>query len=445
MIQPSGLNGFMSKASAALAMRIAAAGSAFLLNVAVSRTMGAQEAGLFFLGQTCLVILAVLSRFGTDNVLLRYVSTFTEQQRHDAANAVLVKAGLVTLALASLLSAITFWQSDHVATLIFGKPEFASVLRPAALCVLPFSCFQVFSFAIQGRRQVATSIGINATAMPIFLLIAVLLPDTVGADTASELMWIAVMVATFNAAIAAIVWSRRADRSTDSDAISWPELNSMAIPLVAAAAVALIGTWAPQLVIASLESTDQIAMLSNSQKTATLVGLLLMAINSVAAPIYASMHAENQLDGLRQFAARVNGVMLLGATPVLFVVFIFAPQILSLFGSQFRDATWLLRILVLGQFVNAATGSVGYLLNMSGNQHHFRNAVTLSAIVSIVLSLALIPLLGTIGAAIAVSASLTVSNISSAYKVKQSLGINVLKPDFFFVTALLRSNAVSKG
>ena len=438
-------NRFLSKTSAAFLMRVVAAGTAFLLNVAVSRLMGAEEAGLFFLGQTCLIILAALSRWGTDNVLLRFVSAFCDQGRFDAANSVLIKALSIVIVLSSVVGICLFLAADVVAVSIFSKPEMRDVLRASTLCIIPFSCFQAFSFAIQGRHQVATSIAINAVVLPAGLLVAVLLPTPYAASSASQLMWIGLGIAAFNTGVAAIVWLKRTTVAIDASALTLSELNSMAFPLVCATAVSLIATWVPLLMVASFEPADQIAMLSNCQKTATLVGLLLMAVNSAAAPIYAAMHADNQQEGLRRFAARVNGVLVLSASPLLIATFVFAPQILSIFGTDFRDGGYLLRILIVGQFVNTATGSVGYLLNMSGNEKLFRNAMIASAVTSLLLSVWLVPRYGVYGGAIAVSLSLIVSNVFSAVQVNQRLGINVLKPDLQFAFSAVRRALAPRG
>ncbi|MFG0263032.1 MAG: lipopolysaccharide biosynthesis protein, partial [Novipirellula sp. JB048] len=158
---------FLKSSSSAFVMRASAAVAAFLMNVVVTRTLGAYEAGLFFLAQTCLVILSTLSRFGLDNAVLRFVSVSMDLGNRGAANAVLGKALALALPIASATSLITFIAADWIAESVFSKPEFADALRLVGLCVLPFSCFQLVSFALQGRNQVTLSIAINATIFPL--------------------------------------------------------------------------------------------------------------------------------------------------------------------------------------------------------------------------------------------------------------------------------------
>ena len=51
---------------------------------------------------------------------------------------------------------------------------------------------------------------------------------------------------------------------------------------------------------------------------------------------------------------------------------------MSIFGKGFIGGIWLLRILAIGQFINAVTGSVGYILTMSGHEKDIRNIAILN-------------------------------------------------------------------
>jgi len=84
---------------------------------------------------------------------------------------------------------------------------------------------------------------------------------------------------------------------------------------------------------------------------------------------------------------------------------------MGLFGPKFEEGALVLTILAIGQFINVATGSVGYLLMMSGHERLMRNNVACMAIVNIFISLLLIPWLGVIGAAISTAISLAAVNL----------------------------------
>jgi len=105
---------------------------------------------------------------------------------------------------------------------------------------------------------------------------------------------------------------------------------------------------------------------------------------------------------------------------------IFPKEILTLFGDEFDEAAIYLQILAIGQFINAITGSVGYLLSMSGNEKDLRNSSIISGLLVITLSLILVPKFNGLGAAIAVAISIAMQNLLAVHWVKKRLGINML-------------------
>ena len=86
-------------------------------------------------------------------------------------------------------------------------------------------------------------------------------------------------------------------------------------------------------------------------------------------------------------------------------------------------------ILTIGQSVNAVSGSVGYILQMTGKEIVFQNIVTASVMLNIILNIILIPLFGITGAAVASAASMIFWNaVSAVYIVKSEKIITVYLP-----------------
>jgi O-antigen/teichoic acid export membrane protein len=118
---------------------------------------------------------------------------------------------------------------------------------------------------------------------------------------------------------------------------------------------------------------------------------------------------------------------------------------LTIFGESFADAKWVLRILIVGQLFNTVSGSTGHLLMMSANERAVRNATILSFVFGLLLSMSLIPVLGAIGAAIAVAGSMMLTNIFIWVIVHDQLGINVFRPNFRFVMNYWRPSTQNTG
>jgi O-antigen/teichoic acid export membrane protein len=55
-------------------IKVLAAISIFMMNIVVARTLGAAEAGLFFLGFTLVTMAAAIGRVGLDQTIVRFIA-----------------------------------------------------------------------------------------------------------------------------------------------------------------------------------------------------------------------------------------------------------------------------------------------------------------------------------------------------------------------------------
>ena len=83
-------------------------------------------------------------------------------------------------------------------------------------------------------------------------------------------------------------------------------------------------------------------------------------------------------------------------------------------------------LLAFGQFVNSISGSVGYILQMTGKHKVFQNIILAATIINIVLNAVLIPVYGISGAAFASMVSLMFWNLTSVVYIRTNLNIMTL-------------------
>jgi O-antigen/teichoic acid export membrane protein len=99
-----------------------------------------------------------------------------------------------------------------------------------------------------------------------------------------------------------------------------------------------------------------------------------------------------------------------GSLPILLTLLVLPGPVLLVFGGSFASGTTALRILLIGQTVNVATGSVGFILIMVGRTGWDLLVYLGSFLLDLTLALLLTPHLGTTGAALAQAITLAVSN-----------------------------------
>ena len=99
----------------------------------------------------------------------------------------------------------------------------------------------------------------------------------------------------------------------------------------------------------------------------------------------------------------------------------FGESILGIWGSEFKNAYWILVIIGIGRFVNLATGAVGIILTMTGHEKIQSQISVISLFLIIILNVFLIKFYGVIGAAIATSTIVIGENMAKFFIVKFKL------------------------
>ncbi len=200
------------------------------------------------------------------------------------------------------------------------------------------------------------------------------------------------------------------------------ELWRSALPMWGVASLSILMTWGVPLFLGVWAESKDVAVFHNAFRTSSLVMLVLMAINSIAAPKFSALHHQGDIESLKHIAIWSTRLMVLACIPVLGFILVFSEWIMGLFGPEFVVGAPVLVVLALGQFVNVATGSVGFLLSMTGHERYLLCSSGITAVVMVGLCVWLIPEYGVMGAAIAQAVSLSVQMLLNTWFVKMALG-----------------------
>ena len=414
----------MHGGAVAFLVKILGAGSAFAMNVVIARELGADQAGLYFLAYTLVIALAAISRLGLDNTLVRFIASHHAAQEWPEIRQVFglsVRWSLV----ASVLAAMLLWLwAEVLARDLFGRPEFATVIRLMAPVIPLMALFTLHASALQGIKRILESQSSLSVVLPLTMALLALLIQPADARTAALLLF----AASAGVLALSVWWWWRALPRAQLEAVTVDQRAILAscLPLLMVVASNQIVTWSSQIFLGVWADAADVAVFNAAQRTAILISLVLVAVNSIAAPKFAALYRLGQHDALRKTALHATRVMLGLALIPFTLIQIGAEPILSLFGAEFTAGATVLRILALGQLVNVATGSVGFLLSMTGHERLLRNNVLVAAVVALGGGVALIPPFGLIGAAVATAAGMAIQNLLCVWQVRRVLGFNTL-------------------
>jgi len=392
----------------------------------LTRTLGAAKVGIFALALSITDIAVILAIMGLQSGMLRFVALYNGQGDR-ACTAGAMAAGLRIVVIVSLAAAILlFAGAPLLATHVFGKPPLSPVLRVLALS-LPFSATLSLLLSIaQGLKRVEYRAIIEHTVMPVLKIGGLLVVLVVLGRSTLGVAYVVVISFLVGTLIAAVgVWRLYPLRGCNQ----WPVLMTRAMlafswPLLFTTVIDRAWLETHTLVLGTQAPSEQVGIYYVGLRVAVLLSLFLTAFSTIFAPIMAELHARHERERLGSLLKTVTRWGFSLCLPVFLLLFLFSEEVMRLFGPEFASGAVILQILALSQLFNVATGSVGWLLTMSGHpRFNLLNALLIFGL-SLTLALLLIPRYGVLGAAIGSAASVSLVNLLRLVEVYALLGIH---------------------
>jgi O-antigen/teichoic acid export membrane protein len=393
----------------------------FALMSVVTRVLGAEESGLFLLGLSLLTALSIFFRLGLNNLVLRAVGAESLSQSAQS----MLNTGLVWIVLASVpFSLLVYLFAGVIAATIFNKPEFSVVLQYCMLALPAMALFMLLSSAFQGLHRVFAvvvfqNLGISFSFIVLFLLLVAVNPRLLSAESAAAIYSLSAFLLL---TIGLWLWFRQVEAKFFLPKLINAEVWSISSSMWVANIMALAVGYSGIMVAGSHIPTDELAYLIVAQRTALLISLVLVVVNMVVAPRYSRLWNEGDVAAMRHLAKLSTRAMLALALPVVVLMSVFSEFIMGIFGEGFEKGAHLLVIIAVGQLINVATGSVGFLLNMTGHERDMRNVTMFSGPVTIVCAVWFTAGWGVVGAAYATALGLSLQNLVALWMVRRRLG-----------------------
>ena len=410
-----------------LLVRVAGAGLGFAFNVALARVLGAGGLGIYHLSLTFALIASTLGRMGMDPAMLKFgaPSYAANDGRRLAA---VHRMGVGTASLCcGIVAACTFVAADWLATAVYADPAIAQPLRLMSLALVPFALLSLYGELLKAGQHQALSSFVQGAALPmVSLLLLFLFAQSIKDASAAATIYV---IANILVSLTSYVLWRRTvppGSSSTTQSTRFRDLFATAMPMYGSAIADVVMTFSDVLILGIFATAADVGIYTAAARTALLTRFLLLANSSVAAPRFAALHAASDTAGVARLAVRSTMLTTVSSVPLLLIFVVFPANILSLFGLQFEAGAPALIILSVGQFVNAATGPVGYLLNMSGFHRIEGRIAVVGAVMTVGLCFALIPLWGILGAAAANATATASCNLLRVYYAKSRLGILML-------------------
>jgi len=408
----------------ALVIRVFAAISSFVMNLVVTRHLGISNSGGFFLCFAVITVLATLVRMGGDNLLIKNVSIFGSEQKWKTVKLIVIQVSKRAAVFSIIVTVLLLVFNNQIAKDVFQKGYISGTLFWMNLSMPLLALYTLIAFAFQGLNKVLYSVFIQNIIVPIFFSLLVIIFKCHSSVDAAKLYFGASLLTVI---LTICLWYRIAPRGEPDEKAGLPEnLWKSSYIFWSLASVQMAIQWGGQFISGIFCKENDLAQLAIAQRTSMLISFVLVAVNLVSAPKFASMYKQGEKEKLRRYAINSTRLMVLFATPIVLFIMVFPKFIMSFFGTGFTGGASMLFVLALGQYVNVLTGSVSYLLIMSGHERDTRNTQFLIGVFSIILSLILVKYYGAFGAAVAIAVSVAAQNLIYVGMAKRRLGFNTM-------------------
>lgn len=392
----------------------------------LAQLMGAAEFGTYAFVVATTTLLGVPAVLGFDRLLVREIAVHIRMGAHGLAAGLLRRSVQISLALALVIAVIAVAVAWALAGGRADAPFLAFVAGAAGLPFLVLG--QVVQGGLMGLHRVVIGQAPEMVLRPLLLLGGVLLAFAALVRIDAPLAVTLYTVSLALAALAAFALLRRstphAVRTATKRFDDGPWLVGASV-LAFLSSTVIVNAQIGVVLLGALASPDSAGLYAVAQRGAMLVAFPLAAVNSAIAPTAARLWASGERAELQRLVTLSARGALLAALPVVGAfVFLGGPILRVVFGADFAAADVALAVVSLGQLANVATGSVGVLLVMSGNQREAALGTAAGAVLNVVLAVALIPPLGAVGAAIAAAASIVFTNVLLVIVVRRKLRLD---------------------
>jgi O-antigen/teichoic acid export membrane protein len=399
----------------------------YLFKVFLARVLGAEALGFYALGMTIIGFVGIFNDLGIPQAAVRFVALYTaagkmSELRNFFARG-LIYLGLTNAVLGSVVVLFGPWMAER----LYRAPELKNYMPLFALIMIGGAFTGFFGFALQGYKDVSRRTVItNFVGTPLMMLMTVVL-IRMGYG-----LWgyIFAQVLSAGVVIALLAWA--VWRLTP------PAARHLGGPLIAlesqvmAFSAAAFGIGLLEFLLAQVDkiligvfiNAREVGIYAVAASIVAFVPIALQSVNQIFSPTIADLHTRGQRELLGRLFQTLTKWILGFTLPLATIVIVFARPIMRIFGPEF-EAGWIVLVVgTLGQLVNCGTGSVGYLLLMSGKQGRLIRVQTVMAVLMILTNLLLIPRFGILGAAVAAALTTIATNAWNLFEVRKSLGLS---------------------
>jgi len=401
-----------------LIFKIFGAFSLFATYILIPRYYGVEAFGTFNIIFGLLLISTVIARLGLDTYVVKVISTLDNNY---IMVALFLKKVFTILLISSLfISLITFIMLPLINHYLFKSIDASNYIIGLSFMILPYSFFNVFPEIFRGFDEIKYySLYRNLSQNFTFMLLLLLAHFFALPYNPIYLFYTTILIITI--AIALSLYQFLKDKKINPFVVGkyQEKILKNSYPMFLAASIMFLMSYIDSFMISYYLDEYQVGIYSACINLSLMITFIPTAIGGFISPKVSKYYSNNEFFNIKKIFNNSLIIIAIITLPIFLVLYFYAEEFLGLFGTAFTVATTTLLLTNVAFLSEALLGPVGFILNMTDNQHLFMKILIVSLLINILFNAMLIPVYGINGAAIALMLSMFFWTIASFIVLKR--------------------------
>ena len=372
----------------------------FAVAILITRQLSLGNAGVVFLLMIFVSGVALISRVGLDQLIVKEVASANEDHL-DFKKAYLKNTHQLVFIISGILVAIWVVLSPYVQEAFFhGEIELAQLMW-ASVCVIFFNFMFVNSFYLKAIRHTSLSI-LTQNALPgiCFLVLIAIAWNYFSTGGGHVIIYIVSLTLTGILSFLVIRPYVRQGAWTDTKAPKLKQLFIKSLPLAPISLFSFMMIFADALMVGYFLGNEKVALYNVAAKVSYISLFFLGALDATIYPRLLAIY-NHQPERLWNFFWQATALVLVVLVVVTGVMYALSDLILIVFKPEYLAAKQSLALLLIAQLLRAASLTFSFMFIASEKVRFLNVALTIAMIVNLAANIILIPMYGIEGAATA--------------------------------------------
>jgi O-antigen/teichoic acid export membrane protein len=397
----------------------------YATQIAIARMFGPAQLGFYALGLTLVQLANILSMFGMDNSVVRYVARYrAEGDDARVRGTVLLVLG-ATFGIGVALSVAMFAGAGFLAEKVFDKPFLESIFRAFAPALPFFTLMSTALYATQGFQTVKYTAYVQEVLRPLISLVLVGVFYLLGVEILGAVVAYVLSMAAM-APLALYYLKRLLPELVERGAPTKFEARTVLVssgPMMVARTTSYLSVYAMVWVLGVFVPAKEVGIYNAASRTAALSVLVLVAFSGIFSPMISNLYSRSSVDHLGSLYKDVSRWTFTGSLVISLPVAFFSRDVLAVFGKEFVPGWSAMVVIAAAQLFSSSVGIAGSVLAMTGHEKRLMWARVGAVVVTIGVGFALVPVYGVLGAAVATAAGLVSVNAVTLFSIKRLLNL----------------------